>query len=79
MMKTNFKLAGILLIAIFAFSITGCGKKVLKEESILDTPDNHFSRGMTEFERGNLSAALAEFERAKGCVRTRASPSRSVR
>ena len=65
MKNVNFKIVGILFITIFALSITGCGKKVLKEESILDTPDNHFSRGMTEFERGNLSAAMAEFERAK--------------
>ena len=65
MKNVNFKIVGILFITIFALSITGCGKKVLKEESILDTPDNHFSRGMTEFERGNLSSAMTEFERAK--------------
>jgi tetratricopeptide (TPR) repeat protein len=56
---------GILFIAIFALSIIGCGKKAMKEESVLDTPENHFSRGMIEFERGNLTSAMAEFQRAK--------------
>lgn len=65
MKQLNFKIVVMLFLAIFAFSIVGCGKKVLKEESVLDTPDNHFSRGMTEFERDNLSAAMAAFERAK--------------
>jgi len=43
----------------------GCGTKAIKEESVLDTPDNHFNRGMVEFERENLTTALAEFQRAK--------------
>ena len=65
MKKEMFKIFALLAIAIFMFSFIGCGKKTLKEESVLDTPDNHFSRGMIEFERGNLTGAMAEFDRAK--------------
>ncbi|UCE06888.1 MAG: tetratricopeptide repeat protein [bacterium] len=64
MKKKNFRLVGILLIVIFTLAIVGCGKKAIKEESVLDTPDNHFSRGMREFDQGNLTAAMEEFERA---------------
>ncbi len=61
----TLRLIGIFFIAIFTLSIIGCGKKALKEDSVLDTPDNHFSRGMVEFDRGNLTTAMAEFDRAK--------------
>lgn len=64
MKKENLRFVAIMFIAIFALTIIGCGKKAIKEDSVLDTPDNHFNRGMTEFERGNLTSAMAEFERA---------------
>lgn len=65
-MKTNlFQVLGLLLIAALALAFIGCGTKAIKEESVLDTPENHFSRGMTDFERGDLNAAMAEFQRAK--------------
>lgn len=65
MKKEIFRILGLFVIAIFILSIVGCGKKVMKEESVLDTPDNHFNRGMIEIERSNLTGAMAEFERAK--------------
>lgn len=46
-------------------AIAGCGSKALKKESVLDTPDNHYSQGMRELERGNIAAARDEFERAR--------------
>ncbi len=61
----TLRLIGVFFIAIFSLSVIGCSKKVLKEESVLDTTDNHFSRGMVEFDRGNLTTAMAEFDRAK--------------
>jgi len=51
----------ILMIVIWA----GCGQKALKQESVLDTPGNHFSQGMRELDRGNVAAAMKEFNRAK--------------
>jgi len=65
MNKNIFRILGLLLSLAFILSLIGCGTKAIKEESILDTPDNHFSRGMVEFERDNLNAAMSEFQRAK--------------
>ena len=64
-MNKNFRFIGISLLLLFTIAIFGCGPKPMKEESVLDTPQNHFSRGMTELDRGNLKTAMAEFERAK--------------
>ena len=65
MTNSKIRILGVLLILAFIISIFGCGPKPIKEESILDTPENHFSRGMTEIDRGNLNAAMTEFNRAK--------------
>ncbi|HNW61132.1 MAG TPA: S-layer homology domain-containing protein [bacterium] len=42
----------------------GCGPKAIKEASVQDTPEKHFDRGMYEFERGNMTSAQSEFDRA---------------
>ncbi|NUM72832.1 tetratricopeptide repeat protein, partial [candidate division KSB1 bacterium] len=42
-----------------------CGSKALKKESVLDTPDNHFSIGMRRLDSGNIAEAKQEFMRAK--------------
>lgn len=52
--------AAVLLL----FLAAGCGPKAIKEASVQDTPDKHFGRGMYELERGNLTSARSEFERA---------------
>jgi len=65
MNKNIFRIFGILLSLALIFSIIGCGTKAIKKESILDTPDNHFNRGIVEFDRGDLGAAMSEFQRAK--------------
>ena len=44
----------------------GCGPKIIKPESVLDTPENHFNNGMRMYDRGDLSGAKEEFNRAKG-------------
>jgi tetratricopeptide (TPR) repeat protein len=46
-------------------AMMSCGPKAIKEESVLDTPDNHFSQGMRELDRNNVAEALKEFDRAK--------------
>jgi tetratricopeptide (TPR) repeat protein len=65
MLNKHKSILGLILISLFLFSIIGCGPKPVKEQSVLDTPENHFSRGMVEFEKDNLAEALKEFERAK--------------
>ena len=65
MNKNIFRLFGLLLSLALLFGIIGCGPKPIKKESVLDTPGNHFNRGMVEFDKGNLNAALDEFQRAK--------------
>ena len=55
---------GLLAILAFMLTLWGCGPKAIKPDSVLDTPENHFSQGMTQFERGNLDEAMREFERA---------------
>jgi len=65
-MNNNIKYFCLFLISVFALAlVVGCGPKAIKEQSVLDTPENHFSRGMVEFDRGDLVKAMAEFERAK--------------
>jgi len=63
-MKFDKKLTALLLIAMFVIIVVGCGPKAIKEESVLDTPENHFSRGIEDFEKGKTLDALASFERA---------------
>ncbi len=50
----------IALVLVFA----GCSKKVIKPESVLDTPQNHYNQGMRMLEKGDLRGAWDEFDRA---------------
>ena len=54
----------MLLILALGFVVNGCGPKPIPEESILDTPDNHYAQGMREFKAGQMVAAVEEFQRA---------------
>jgi len=63
-MRTRTLVATTIMLLTFALMI-GCGPKPIKKESVLDTPDNHFSQGLRELDRGNLDKAMSEFERAK--------------
>jgi len=65
MKSSKIRILGLLIAFALVISIIGCGPKPIKEESVLDTPENHFSRGMIELDRNRLNAAMAEFERAK--------------
>jgi Tfp pilus assembly protein PilF len=46
------------------FLLSGCGPKPIQEESILDTPENHYNQGLRALERDQLDKAAAEFGRA---------------
>ncbi len=54
----------IIMGLILGLFIIGCGPKPIARESILDTPDNHYSQGLRELETGQLDAAADEFQRA---------------
>jgi len=53
------------LILSALFLIAGCGKRIA-QESVLDTPQMHYTQGKRLLEAGRLDDALREFERAKG-------------
>ncbi len=54
----------IVMGLIFGLLIIGCGPKPIARESILDTPENHYSQGLRELDAGQLDAAAVEFQRA---------------
>ncbi|RKY74764.1 hypothetical protein DRQ15_08900 [candidate division KSB1 bacterium] len=57
----------ITIIAVIAIlvGLVGCGPKPIEKESVLDTPENHYSQGLREFNRKDYAKAIEEFERAK--------------
>jgi tetratricopeptide (TPR) repeat protein len=57
-----FYILPVLIVSLLL--IFACGPKPIKQESLLDTPDNHYNQGMREFDRGDLDKAMAEFTRA---------------
>lgn len=65
MSKKNIRVPGLLTGLVILLIMAGCGPKPIKQDSVLDNPENHFNRGIVEFDRGNLRAAMSEFNRAK--------------
>ena len=55
---------GSAFILILVFFMAGCGPKPIGQDSILDTPDNHYNQGMRELNAHRFDAAGEEFERA---------------
>ena len=55
----------VILIAALAVMFGGCGKKLTKPESVLDTPENHYHQGMRLLDRADYKGAWEEFERAR--------------
>lgn len=49
---------------VLLLAIVQCGPKPIPKESVLDTPENHYSQGLRELERSNLVGAREEFQRA---------------
>ena len=54
----------MLLILSVGLWIVQCGPKPIAEQSILDTPENHYSRGMRAVDNGRFDVAEQEFKRA---------------
>lgn len=65
-MRSTFlrRLTSLFVVALLAGQ-WACGPKAIKKESVLDTPDNHFSIGMRRLDGGNLAEAKQAFTRAK--------------
>jgi tetratricopeptide (TPR) repeat protein len=63
-MLNRFMKIAVLIIIGAGLIVTGCGPKPVKEQSLLDTPDNHYNQGLRELSRGSLDGAAEEFGRA---------------
>ncbi len=63
MKNLTLRLLCFMVISV-VFIIVGCGPKPTARESVLDTPDNHYSQGMRKLNLGQLDEAADEFERA---------------
>ncbi|MDI6809609.1 MAG: tetratricopeptide repeat protein [Candidatus Eisenbacteria bacterium] len=69
-MKRQIVALGILLSCTF-FLVLGCGgKKGIRPESALDTPEAHYKTGMAYVEKGEYEKAAMEFERALGLAKS---------
>lgn len=65
MLRKRLFLASGTMLVVLALVLTGCGPKPISQESVLDTPDYHVSRGINLLDRGDLDGAMAAFERAQ--------------
>ncbi|MBU0509929.1 tetratricopeptide repeat protein, partial [bacterium] len=55
----------LFLTFLFTFGLEGCAKRAtVKPESVVDTPENHYSLGIKLTEEGKTDAAAEEFNRA---------------
>jgi tetratricopeptide (TPR) repeat protein len=63
-MKNLLKTTAALAALAVSLLIQGCGPKPVPEQSLLDTPENHYNQGLRELKRGDLDAAADEFGRA---------------
>ena len=61
-MKSRCFIGAVLLIFLGLISY-GCGPKPIAQESILDTPENHYNQGLRELRLGQLDKASEENER----------------
>lgn len=54
----------ILLVAVVAITLAGCGPKAAPSTSVLDTPEYHYNQGLRYLERDQLDDAFKSFDRA---------------
>ncbi|HHS13085.1 MAG TPA: tetratricopeptide repeat protein [bacterium] len=52
------------ILGLLAIVLAGCGPKPVTPESILDTPDNHYSQGLRKLDAGDFGGAERSFNRA---------------
>jgi len=63
MLNRSLKITALTILALGLW-ISGCGPKPIKEQSLLDTPENHYNQGLRELAGGSLDGAAEEFGRA---------------
>lgn len=54
----------MVVLAMFAFVISGCGPKAAPQTSVMDTPEYHYAQGLKYLDKDQLDDAMREFQRA---------------
>lgn len=54
----------MLLAAVLAVVVAGCGPKAVPQSSVMDTPEYHYNQGLKFLDADKLDDATREFERA---------------
>lgn len=55
----------MIYLPLLLLMMLACGPQAVIQQSPLDTAFNHYQRGLTDFDRGDLMSAQREFERAR--------------
>lgn len=56
--------AVVLLLAVLAFVVTGCGPKIAPPTSVLDSPEYHYKNGLKYLDKDQIDDAMKSFDRA---------------
>ncbi len=54
----------VVLAAVLAVVISGCGPKAAPQTSVMDTPEYHYNQGLKALDGDRLDDAMREFDRA---------------
>ncbi|MDH4162335.1 MAG: tetratricopeptide repeat protein [Nitrospirota bacterium] len=63
-MHSRFYRLVVLLAALVALVVGGCGPKAAPSTSVLDTPEYHYNQGLRYLEKDQLDDAMRSFDRA---------------
>src|SRR5512140_2401720 len=63
MMRTHVKFV-IVVLAMAALVIAGCGPKIAPSTSVLDSPEYHYKQGLKYLDKDQIDDALKSFDRA---------------
>jgi tetratricopeptide (TPR) repeat protein len=54
----------IVVLAVLAIAVYGCGPKAAPSTSVMDTPEYHYNQGLKYLDKDQMDEALTEFNRA---------------
>ncbi len=54
----------MVLVAVLAVAVAGCGPKAAPQTSVMDTPEYHYNQGLKALDGDRLDDAMREFDRA---------------
>lgn len=54
----------IVVLAMLAIAVYGCGPKAAPSTSVMDTPEYHYNQGLKYLDKDQIDEALTEFDRA---------------